>query len=153
MERIYKLANLYSASLRAIYLIHQFSHWTTKGLGFYGDHLLFERLYKSAADNADLAAEKFIGLFGEDAMDYALQQEYIAKMLTKYQDHAMEKLMLGLSVEKDFLAFSEQVYAEMEKEGSLSLGLDDMLMSIASDREGACYLLQQALDKQGNHDE
>ena len=46
MERIERLANLYTATLRAIYHVETFCHWTTKGLGFYGNHLLFERLYK-----------------------------------------------------------------------------------------------------------
>ena len=150
MERVEKLANLYVATLRSIYLVLQFDHWTTKGLGFYGNHLLFERLYKQSAEDADLAAEKFIGIFGENAVDYKMQQELISKVLGKYADRAMEKLQQALAVEKDFVAFSKQVYDELDKDGSLTLGIDDMLMAIASNHEGSIYLLQQAIDNEGN---
>jgi DNA-binding ferritin-like protein len=149
MDQVCKLANLYTASLRGIYLIEQYCHWTTRGLSFYGDHLLFERLYKQAADDADAAAERFIGLFGEDAMDYPLQHEFISKLLAKYSDHAMEKLIIALTIEKDFLAFAEQMYNEFDKENVLTLGLEDMIPEHSSNRETAVYLLQQALEKQG----
>ena len=153
MDRVSKIANLYIATLRAIYLTGQFSHWTTRGLGAYGEHLLFERLYGNAQKDADLAAEKFIGLLGEDACDYELQAKYIHDLQAKYADHAMEKLELSLAIVKDFLAFSDQVYAEMEKEGVLSLGLDDCIMGIASNQEEACYLLQQSLAQSKVSDE
>jgi DNA-binding ferritin-like protein len=150
MEPDIKLTNLYVASLRAIYLIEQFAHWGTRGVSFYSDHLMFERLYQQAAKDADLAAEKFIGLFGEDAVDFKAQQEYLNKLLIKYEDHAMEKLRLALTIEKDFVGFSKQVYDTFDKDGTLSLGLDDMFCQIASNHEGSIYLLQQALDEENN---
>ena len=148
MEKICNIANLYVATLRVIYLIHQHCHWVSKGLGFYGDHLLFERLYKSAQENADLAAEKFIGLFGEDGLDFNAQKDYMNKLLSKYSNEAdteRKPADLALAIEKDFLAFSDQTYHIFDEEDVLTLGLDDMIMSIASKREEACYLLQQTL--------
>lgn len=150
MTKTEQLANLFVASLRAIYLVETFCHWTTKGLGFYGNHLLFERLYKQAAEDADLAAEKFIGLFGENAMDYKTQCAHLGKLMTKYQDREMEKLELALAIEKDFVAFAKQAYDAFDKDDVLTLGLDDTIMTIASNREGAMYLLQQAIDEESN---
>jgi DNA-binding ferritin-like protein len=144
------MANLYVATLRAIYLVLQFCHWETRGLGFYGNHLLFERLYKQSAEDADFAAEKFIGLFGEPAVDYKLQQEFISKLLIKYQDHQDDRLHLALTIEKDFIAFAKQCYDELDKDGTLSLGLDDMIMSQSSNHEGSIYLLKQAIDEETN---
>src|SRR5271165_2847716 len=146
MEKCEKTAALYVASLKAMSLIHQHNHWTTHGLTFYGDHLLFERLYKSTLENLDTAAEKFIGLFGSSYLDYDLQADLLHKVLLKYKDLEGSPAQLSLAVEKDFLKFSKDAYNSFEEEDRLTLGLDDMLMSIASDRETSCYLLQQLLN-------
>lgn len=150
MDKCSKTAALYIASLRAISFIHTQSHWTTKGNSFYGDHLLFERIYNSALENLDLAAEKFMGLFGPDCLDYTLQADLLNKILLKYKDLEGEPLEMSLAIEKDFLKFSQQAYNCFEEEGTLTLGLDDTIMSIASKREEAVYLLQQPL--KGSHE-
>jgi DNA-binding ferritin-like protein len=143
MPDLNKLANLYIATLRGIYLVLQHCHWLSQGSNFYGNHLLFERLYKSAADHSDLAAEKMIGLFGAEMFDVELQSEYLNKLLTKYSgtENCVET---ALRMERDFLAFSKQAYDAFEQEGEMTLGLDDMLMNIASKHEETIYLLQQA---------
>lgn len=148
MDKSCKLAALYVASLKAMALIHQHSHWTTKGEPFYGDHLLFERLYDSTLENLDLAAEKFIGIFGDKCLDYDLQADLLHKCLLKYKNLEGSPVQMSLSVEKDFLKFSKEAYNAFEDEGTLTLGLDDMLMAIASQREESCYLLQQTLEKE-----
>lgn len=145
MDKCLKIAALYIATLKAIALIHQHNHWTTKGDNFYGEHQLFERLYSGALENLDLAAEKFIGLFGTICVDYALQAEFLNKVLLKYKNLGDEPANVSLAVEKDFLKFSKDAYNCFEEEGQLTLGLDDMIMSIASKREEAVYLLQQTL--------
>jgi DNA-binding ferritin-like protein len=145
MDKCSKTAALYVASLRAIAFIHTQSHWTTKGDTFYGDHLLFERLYNSALENLDLAAEKFMGLFGPDCLDYTLQADLLHKVLLKYKGLEGEPLEMSLAIEKDFLKFSSDAYKCFEEEGKLTLGLDDMVMAIASKREESVYLLQQPL--------
>ena len=142
-EKISKIANLYVATLRSLYLIQTNAHWCVRGKSFYGDHLLFERLYKNSAETADLAAEKMVGLFNEEGLDMESQADFICKLLSKYRGKELHKLCLKM--EQDFLAFSEQAYEFFEDEGLLTLGLDDMIMSIASKHEEACYLLQQAL--------
>lgn len=145
MDKCSKIAALYIASLRAISFIHTQSHWTTKGNSFYGDHLLFERLYNSSLENLDLAAEKFMGLFGSDCLNYTLQADLLYKVLLKYKGLEGEPLEMSLAIEKDFLKFSKDAYNCFEEEGKLTLGLDDMVMAIASKREEAVYLLQQPL--------
>lgn len=145
MNKCSKVASLYIASLKAIALIHQFNHWTTKGSSFYGDHLLFERLYNSALEDLDLAAEKFIGLFGDDCINYDLQIELLHKVMLNYKNLEGSPIEMSLAVEKDFLKFSKDAYDCFERESTLSLGLDDMVMAIASKREESVYLLKQSL--------
>lgn len=146
MEKVWKIANLYVATLRAIYMIHQYNHWTCKGTSFYEHHLLFERLYKSAQEDADKAAEKFIGVFGGAGVDFAIQTDLISQILKRYEDFDGQPLKMSLLIEKEFLKFTEEAYDVYEAEGRdvLTPGVDDMIMSIASNREEACYLLQQA---------
>jgi len=150
MDKCSKVGALYVATLKALSLIHQHNHWTTKGVSFYGDHLLFERLYKSTLENLDLAAEKFIGVLGDQCLGYDLQAELLHKVLLKYKNLEGSPIQMSLEAEKDFLKFSKDAYNCFEEEGKLTLGLDDMVMAIASDHEGAVYLLQQSLD--GKHE-
>lgn len=147
MDKCSKTAALYIASLKAVALIHQHSHWTTKGITFYGDHLLFERIYNSALENLDTAAEKFMGLFGPDCLNYTLQAELLNKVLLKYKGLEASQLERSLSIEKDFIKFSQDAYNCFKDEGKLTLGLDDMIMAIASKREESVYLLQQPYGK------
>jgi DNA-binding ferritin-like protein len=147
MDKCSKIAALYIATLKAMALIHQHNHWTTKGMPFYGDHLLFERLYNSALKDLDLAAEKFIGLFGDQVLSYELQSDMLHKVLLKYNNLEGSPAQMSLGVEKDFLKFSQEAYNCFEDEGKLTLGLDDMVMAIASQREESVYLLQQKLLK------
>jgi DNA-binding ferritin-like protein len=151
MDKCCKAAALYVAALKSVALIHQQNHWTVKGGSFYGKHLLFERIYDSALENLDLAAEKFVGAFGIECIDYAMQADFLNKMLCRYKDLASEMeddvpLKLSLTAEKDFLEYSEHVFNCLEEEGKMTLGIDDMIMSIAGDREEAVYLLQQSMD-------
>lgn len=153
MEKAAKIANLYVATLRSIYLTEQFCHWTTKGPDFYGNHLLFQRLYEGVAENADAAAEKMIGVFGKDALDCKTQCELINKVCAKYSSLADKPLEQALAIEKDFIKLSEDLFNEFEKMNAMTLGLDDLIMSIANKREEAVYLLQQALNDLPKHEE
>jgi DNA-binding ferritin-like protein len=147
MEKHQKIAALYIATLKAISFIHTHNHWLTRGAPFYGNHLLFERIYNSALENLDLAAEKFVGLFGDPVLDYDLQVDLLHKVLSKYSNLEGSPLEMSLSIEKDFLKLSQQAYKLFDEEGEevLTLGLDDALCAIADKREEAVYLLQQAL--------
>jgi len=146
MEKCEKVAALYVATLKAVSLIHQHNHWTTNGETFYGDHLLFERLYKSSLDSLDGAAEKFIGIFGAQCLDYKLQTDLLGKILNKYSELEGSSAKMSLAVEKDLIKLSSDSYKCFEEEGHMTLGLDDFLMSTASKSEEAVYLLQQILE-------
>lgn len=145
MDKCCKVAALYIATLKAMVLIHQGNHWVTKGENFYGSHLLFEKIYQSASENLDSAAEKFVGLFGDECLSYALQAEFLNKVLLKYNNLSDSPFAASIAVEKDFLKFSQDAYNCFEEEGRLSLGLDDLILSIANEREEAIYHLKQSM--------
>lgn len=134
------LMSLYVAYLRALYQIHQNNHWKTKGNDFYGNHLLFQRLYESVQEMADGAAEKTIGVFG----DLNVSPEKIAEITEKFNSED-NSVVSSLKAEKGFQALSTMVYDELEKADLLTLGIDDALMANANTSETHCYLLQQAI--------
>ena len=143
MEKSLKIASLFVASLKAIALIHQHNHWTNQGATYFGNHLMFERLYNSAQEDLDAAAEKFVGLFGPECLDYNTQTQLLSKILSKYTELAGKPVAQSMAVEKDFIKFCGEAYKIFEAEDELTLGLDDMIMSISSNREEAVYHLQQ----------
>jgi DNA-binding ferritin-like protein len=153
MNRIQEIMCYYIALLRSIALVHQQHHWVCKGSNFYGSHLLFERIYKSAAEDSDLASEKLIGLFGTEVLDLHMQAQMIGKTLESFSSG--DPIGTSLEVEKKFLDFSEKFYRILKQEDEMSLGLDDMIMSISSNREGAVYLLKQVqghdVEETGDH--
>ena len=148
MENTKELCCYYLSLLQVVSLVDRNSHWRTKGDTFYGDHLLFDRIYKSASENIDLAAEKFVGLFGNEAINPQMQAEIISKLLPEYSSG--NPLEVSLKVEKKFLSFAETFYKAIEQEDKMSLGLNDALGAISSDREEAVYLLQQTLKGNDN---
>lgn len=146
MDKCSKVGALYVASLKALALIHQHNHWTTKGVAFYGDHLLFERLYNDTLELLDVAAEKFVGLMGLQVLVYDTQTELVNKVLSKYSNLEGSPVQMSLEAVKDFIKFSKDAYNCFEEEGKLTLGLDDMIMATASKSEEFVYLLQQSLN-------
>jgi starvation-inducible DNA-binding protein len=140
-EKCVKVAGLYVATLKALYFCYQQCHWNSKGPNFYADHLLFERLYKKTAEEVDSAAEKMIGVFGDQPLDFNFQVEMMNSVLKKYSNNDL--IDLCIKMENDFIKFSEQAYECFENEQTLTLGLDDFIMSVSNSHEESCYLLGQ----------
>ena len=138
-----KTLGAYISFLRAIYLIEQNDHWEVKSSGFYGDHLLMQRLYESTLENVDSIAEKGIGLFGTDVVDIGAQLTLIKTIIDKYK--GLKPLERSLAAVQDFLDVSTKTYEDLKKNGDMTLGLDDLILSIHSEQETSIYLLQQTL--------
>ena len=138
-----ELMSLYVAFLRALYNIHQNFHWRSKGDNFYGNHLLFQRLYEGTQEDADNAAERTIGLFDTlEGLDTV-----IATIVSKYSPEGFEGQLTqpALDAEQTFLAISEKLYQQLKESGDMTLGLDDLIMNIASRHEVHVYLLKQTM--------
>jgi DNA-binding ferritin-like protein len=132
------------ACLRAQYWSYQESHWQVRGRTFYGDHLLFQRLYESVQAQIDTLAEKMVGLYGEeavDSMDLGAKFESWVRRWSKVD--CLHKR--GLLSEQDFQSTCHKVYESLGQMGELSLGMDDFLMATANEHETNEYLLRQLL--------
>lgn len=137
------LSNLL-AHLRAMGWNHLTSHWQVAGDTSYGDHLLFERLYGKVVEETDGLAEKLVGLFGKDAVDGAEQAKLMA--FAMYQASSTGcPFERGLQMERAFQVMVKKTLDALEALGTLSLGLDDFIRTMANDHETHIYLLQQRL--------
>ena len=132
------------ACLRSQYWSYQQSHWQVKGRTFYGDHLLFQRLYESVQQQTDTLAEKMVGLYGPDAVD-GLDLGGKFEVFIKRWNKSDCLHRRGLLSEQDFQNLVKGVYEGLKAMGELSLGMDDFLMATASEHETNEYLLRQLL--------
>tara|TARA_B100001939_G_C16749228_1_gene533186 strand:- start:52 stop:591 length:540 start_codon:yes stop_codon:yes gene_type:complete len=132
------------AVLRAQYLSYQTSHWQVVGNSFYGNHLLFERLYKSVQEQVDQLAEKIVGFVGTAGVELADQVEKI-HLLCGQWGRIQCNHKRGLKSEADLQEVIKVAYDKITESGLMTLGLDDWLMATANEHEANTYLLQQAL--------
>ena len=134
------------AYLRALTWLHQTHHWQTNGPLFYGDHLLFDRLYTETNEEIDTVAEKVLGFGPNELVDAIVQADQMGRFLKHIA--AMSPLADGLvsssyCAEECFMTFLQLVYRRLEAKSTLSLGLDNLLQGIADKHEGHLYLLKQ----------
>lgn len=130
--------------LRAQYLSYQTSHWQVVGQSFYGNHLLFERLYSSVLLQIDALAEKLVGYLGRDAVDLDYQIRTIASYTVRWTQIDCHHKR-GLQSEADIQAALKRAYDGIKQVKAMTLGLDDWIMATANAHEENEYLLQQAL--------
>ncbi len=129
-------------ALRVLYLVHQNAHWQTKGPTFYSDHLMFQRLYESAASDADKLAERIVGMFGSEKLDLMSQALYMNECLG-YATTDKDLVSRGIKAEIKAMELLEQAYYTCQSAQNLTIGMDDLLMEISSRREDSLYLLRQ----------
>ena len=139
-----EILSLYVVFLKALYLLHQDHHWKTPG---YAEHLLFQRLYESAAESVDEAGERAMGLF-----NVLQKQETLSRLISKFDTtsyDALDLLESSLAAEKAFQNFAKKTYDIFKESGGMTLGLDDLIMSHANAGEVRIFLLQQAIKSHG----
>ena len=132
--------------LRAQYINYQHCHWQTKGPNFYGQHLLFQRLYEGVVTETDELAEKIVGFYGSDAFNAIEQLSYMDTHLHSWS--ADNHVASGLASEKSIQEYILRTYEALKGTPNMTLGLDDWLMGLASAHETNLYLLQQVATSQ-----
>lgn len=134
------------AVLRSMYWIHQNSHWQSAGSTFYGDHLLFQRLYEETADDVDGVAEKAVAFLGCELVDPAELFTRAKKWVDEWCA-SPNPVMRSMAAEKSFMHLAKEYYTLLKKLDIMTLGLDDEIMSLCNSHESHIYLLQQRLEQ------
>lgn len=130
------------AALRAVHWSHWASHWQVRGSQFYGDHIMFERLYNAVEEEIDTLAEKIVAEFGPDAVGPFDQAGLMSEMLAHFRNEK-DPLKRGVIAEEFILDHLTDTYDTLKRAEQCSLGLDDFIMSTHNAHETATYLLRQ----------
>lgn len=139
--------------LRYLAQVHQSHHWIAKGDQFYGDHLLFERLYNETNDEIDTVAEKAIGLGCPNNVHLQMQLKQIAKLSETYGKSMTIPQQSDLArrsfvAEVNFLRCIANCVDNLKTYKTLSRGLDNMIAGIEDLHEGHVYLLKQRVSQE-----
>ena len=162
------LAKLLS-HLRALFQLEHHMHWKSSGENYFGDHLLFERLYKESEDLIDGVAEKSIGVFGPDSIDTVEDAEFTKVLLSKWQASTGSFPAAALAAVKATLSYIDALLKELRDADKATEGMENLIQGVADKLESHVYLLTQrtskasilasltkianALDKKGAFDE
>jgi DNA-binding ferritin-like protein len=147
----------FTAVLRAAAWVHQSHHWQTRGDTFYGDHLLYERLYNDSLDLIDRVAERTVGSGHRLLVHPVIQANQVAALVKFFcgdiQTDPTPEQLAGLSfmTEVYTLSILGMVYVKLQTAGLLSNGTDNLLQDVADKHEGFVYLLRQRVQRKVSH--
>jgi DNA-binding ferritin-like protein len=134
------------SDLHALLLAQQRNYWSThqqaSGPSFYGDHLLFERLYTGLTEQIDGLAERMVTMYGPAVVGNVDVTSRMASWLESWNRHT-DPVGRAMRSETDFATAVRQAYDGLKASGELTLGMDDFLMGLASEHDQNLYLLKQ----------
>jgi DNA-binding ferritin-like protein len=139
----------YLGCMIALKNFYQSCHWRSKGKGYYGDHLLFERLYEDMIAEVDAFAEKSVAMSGEKSVCPIKNYKYVLEILSLFETTKgdvpsnYELIDMAFNANSFFMQATEKLFDILDKEEELTLGLDDFFTSIYSKHEEHYYLLKQ----------
>lgn len=136
--------------LKFLSTIHQTHHWITKGDAFYGDHLMFQRLYDGVVEEIDSLAEKIVGIGGQNGVNVVLQTTQLMRLVKGYGavstiPQPSEFVKRSLVAEKNFISTLELAHASLVERCVMTKGLDNMLCGMLDGHESNVYLLKQRI--------
>jgi len=147
------------AFLRAESMLHQAHHWQAHGGNYYGDHLLFDRLYSSVVEDIDKLAERMVGSSHPVLASPVLHAKHTSAVMQMFHDGTPpsptpdENVLLSLRAALNTLVLLKFVYGALEQKQLLSHGTDNLLQGIADHHEEHVYLLKQrAMQKTASYD-
>ena len=135
--------------LRALSLLHHTHHWQTQGSQFYGDHLLYQRLYELADGQIDMVGEKAVGLGSADLVLARHSLENMRRYIEAIEDSdmmdapALKMAKRSLLAEKSFITAGEKMMDQLKSKGLLTRGVEQLLGTILDQHEGVLFLLKQ----------
>jgi DNA-binding ferritin-like protein len=137
---------------RAITMLHQTNHWSAKNDSYYGDHLLFDRLYNETLADIDTVAERVVGLACVEHVNITIQAKQVCKLICEVFSntnvgipHTQELMQRSYNAEMKYKKWVDICKNKLQARGCLTYGTDDLLAAIANKIEGRIYLLKQRL--------
>ena len=138
------------AATEALQTIHHAHHWQTKGENFYGDHLLYQRLYETVLAEIDLVGEKLIGVSQDVSLTNYFKRVKAMEMFLKAVTHSDQPyVVVSHDAELTYARMGGELMDQLEQAGLLTRGLEQMLGNILDKHEEHIYLLEQRVHAAG----
>jgi DNA-binding ferritin-like protein len=143
--------------LKGINTLAQSSHWKTSGESFMSDHGLFQKVYEGVVPQIDMVGEKAVGL-GSKTLASPIK---VSKASLAFVERIFENqsIVQGSKNEADamfrrlgyaesmFIETTEKFMSDLDKKGSLTKGLDNLLAGILDTHETFLYLIKQRTEQ------
>jgi DNA-binding ferritin-like protein len=127
--------------IQALNVFYRSAHWRSKGVNFYQDHLLFERLYSKLDDEVDSLVELLIATSGDDSFaSPQLFNQRVQRYIPVGKATAQENLQSALQTETELLAAIQAI-----NESEAQAGIYNQIATIADNHTRNLYLIKQAL--------
>jgi DNA-binding ferritin-like protein len=130
------------ANLRAEHQLFWTYHWRAKGAPYYGDHLLYQRLYEARLPEIDRVGEVLMALGGRTSIDpmrvMAEMNSVMARAESMTVPDAKKAEALVVDTLKKIEAANEKV-----NESPFPLAVNNVLAGISDKHLEALYLLKQ----------
>lgn len=131
------------ASLRAQHQLFWTFHWRAKGKNYYGDHLLYQRLYEARVEEIDRMGEVVMALGGPAAVDPVRSWVAVKEIIdTTVEASNLNDVQRSIGLVRDALSRIEMTNAVLG-DSPYSLAVNNVLSGIADKQLEALYLLQQ----------
>ena len=132
------------AMTEALQMLHHSHHWQTKGENFYGDHLLYQRLYETVQGEIDLVGEKLIGVSQEVGLTNYFKRVKAMELFLEAVTHSDQPyIVVSHDAELTYVRMGGELMDQLEQAGLLTRGLEQMLGNILDKHEEHIYLLEQ----------
>ncbi len=133
------------STIQTVSMIHQQSHWVTKGKNYYSDHLLFMRLYEETYKGVDIIAERTIGLSTTSFVCLTSQISHIAKLveIMKTSLNTEEPVKTSYQAVLFLSALTNEVFEQLNSSKLLTPGLEQTIGTLLETYETHLYLLKQ----------
>jgi DNA-binding ferritin-like protein len=132
------------AVTEALQMLAHSHHWQTKGENFYGDHLLYQRLYQDVQAEIDLVGEKLIGVSQDVGLTNYFKRVKAMEMFLKAVTHSDQPyIVVTHDAELAYVRMGGELMDQLEQVGLLTRGLEQMLGNILDKHEEHIYLLEQ----------
>jgi DNA-binding ferritin-like protein len=122
-------------------LFHAY-HWRSKGKDYYGDHLLYQRLYLARAEEIDRIGEVLVPIGGENAVAPVVTITGMQDLAARVEATPGTDAQRGLALVNETLRRINDANALLGKE-NLSLAVNNVLAGMADKHLEALYLLKQ----------
>lgn len=132
--------------LHALYFVERSIHWQISSNSYYGDHLMFQRMYEVLDDEIDKIGEKVVNCCGAAAVDADILAQGTNDLVQMYICEERDPFDRALRAESELLACVDEVANTLDEHDKLTLGWEDVLGGLASQHEDHIYLLGRRVD-------